>query len=393
MREGWEIRTLGDILIFDKRFNGLPKGQQDRIAHFTHVSAEELKSLKVDDGDVKLISTGQFDGYTTKDLAGCNLNRGEIITIPTGGTANIKYYSGFFVDSGNLIGIARDASICLKYVYFGMTCKKDEINSYYRGVSIKHPFMPDICKITIPIPSVQEQEKIVAELDCLTDIIAKKQQQLEELDKLAQSVFYDMFGDPIANEKGWEVKQVREVAMVKIGPFGSLLHAADYITGGCPVINPVHMRNGHIFAEADFTVGEEKRKEMGPYFLECNDLVFGRRGDIGRCALVSATEAGYICGTGSLIVRFTAPIVPIFALSYFLSSEAKQLLVSQAKGATMLNINCGIVENLPVILPPLALQNEFAKKIEAIEKQKELVKRSIAETETLFNSRMDFWFN
>ena len=242
-------------------------------------------------------------------------------------------------------------------------------------------------------PSIQEQEKIVAELDCLTGIIEKKKQQLEEQDGLAQSIFYDMFGDPIANEKGWTVKLVREIASVKIGPFGSLLHAADYITGGCPVINPVHMREGHICAEADFTVSEEKRNEMSSYLLERNDIIFGRRGDIGRCALVSATEAGYICGTGSLFVRFTTPIIPIFALSVFMSNEMKDLLVGQAKGATMLNINCGIVEQLPVIFPPLDRQNEFAKKIEAIEKQKELVKRSIVETETLFNSRMDYWFN
>lgn len=153
------------------------------------------------------------------------------------------------------------------------------------------------------------------------------------------------------------------------------------------------MREGRIYADEDFTVSQEKRDEMTPYLLECNDIIFGRRGDIGRCALVSATEAGYICGTGSLFVRFTAPINPIFALSVFMSDEMKELLVGQAKGATMLNINCGIVEQLPVILPPVLLQNEFAQKIEAIEKQKEMVKRSIAETETLFNSRMDYWFN
>lgn len=251
----------------------------------------------------------------------------------------------------------------------------------------------DIADFVIPVPPVQEQERIVAELDCLSGIIEKKKQQLKELDSLAQSIFYDMFGDPIANEKGWEVKLVREIASVKIGPFGSLLHAADYITGGCPVINPVHMRKGRICAEADFTVSEEKRNEMSSYLLEQNDIIFGRRGDIGRCALVSATEAGYLCGTGSLFIRFTAPIIPIFALSVFMSNEMKDLLVGQAKGATMLNINCGIVEQLPVILPPLDLQSEFTQKVEAIERQKEMIKKSIQETETLFNSRMDYWFN
>lgn len=279
------------------------------------------------------------------------------------------------------------------FLRYAVESKLAEMEKDAHGATMRHIVKKDFDNTPIPYPPVQEQEKIVAELDCLSGIIEKKKQQLKELDNLAQSIFYDMFGDPITNEKGWEVKLVREIASVKIGPFGSLLHAADYITGGCPVINTVHMREGRICAEADFTVSEEKRNEMSSYLLERNDIIFGRRGDIGRCALVSATEAGYICGTGSLFVRFTAPIIPIFALSVFMSNEMKDLLVRQAKGATMLNINCGIVEQVPVILPPLDIQNKFAQKIEAIEKEKELVKQSIAEAETLFNSRMDYWFN
>ena len=132
MGESRVIKRLGDILVFDKRFNGIPRERQMTIAHFNHVSAEELKSLKLESGDVRLISTGLFDGYTTEEKAGHNLNRGEIITIPTGGVANIKYYNGAFVDSGNLIGIAGNDSICLKYVFYGMTFKRDIINSFYR---------------------------------------------------------------------------------------------------------------------------------------------------------------------------------------------------------------------------------------------------------------------
>ena len=92
-------KSLGELLAFDKRFNGVPKEQQGEVVHFNHVSADDLKSLLEDDGDVRLISTGLFDGYTTKERAGHNLNFGEIVTIPSGGAANIKYYNGYFVDS------------------------------------------------------------------------------------------------------------------------------------------------------------------------------------------------------------------------------------------------------------------------------------------------------
>lgn len=288
---------------------------------------------------------------------------------------------------------SNQSGVSTKFLFWFLKKELKRIEDETPFVTVKHLSAKRLKQVQLEVPPITEQEKIVAELDCLTGIIEKKKQQLDELDKLAQSIFYDMFGDPITNEKGWEVKLIREIAFVKIGPFGSLLHAADYITGGYPVINPVHMRDGRIYADEDFTVSQEKRDEMTSYLLERDDIIFGRRGDIGRCALVSAQEAGYICGTGSLIVRFKAPIVPLFALNVFLSNEMRELLIGQAKGATMLNINCGIIEMLPVILPSMSIQNEFAEKIEAIEKQKELLKRSIVETETLFNSRMDYWFN
>ena len=111
-----EYKKLWELLIFDKRFNGVPKEKQMEISSFAHVSAEKLKDLDAGEGDVRLISTGQFNGYTTEELAGAHLNTGEIITIPTGGVANIKYYNGKFVDSGNIIGVARSKDIKLKFV-------------------------------------------------------------------------------------------------------------------------------------------------------------------------------------------------------------------------------------------------------------------------------------
>lgn len=390
MKDVWIIRKLGEVCTSDL-------GKTLNQAKDTGKLMPYLCSINVqwDRIDLSTVKQARFE---RADCERFSVKQGDLLVCEGGdiGRAAIWDSKTPMLYQNALHRVRFKESIlpryCLRFLqHLKLTGILDQ--TYGKGVTIKHLVKSSLFSIPIPIPPIAEQEKIVAELDCLTGIIEKKKQQLEELDKLAQSIFYEMFGDPISNEKGWTVKLVREIASVKIGPFGSLLHASDYITGGYPVINPVHMREGRIFAESDFTVSEEKRNEMSSYFLERNDIILGRRGDIGRCALVSATEAGYICGTGSLFVRFTAPIIPIFSLSVFMSNEMKVLLVGQAKGATMLNINCGIVEQLPVILPPLGLQTEFAQRVEAIEKQKELVKRSIEETETLFNSRMDYWFN
>lgn len=152
------------------------------------------------------------------------------------------------------------------------------------------------------------------------------------------------------------------------------------------------MNGGRIVADKNFSVSEEKYKELSSYVLKENDIVFGRRGDIGRCALVSKDEDGFICGTGSLYVRFDIEVDTTYILRMLLTNSIKRILIRNAKGATMLNINCGIVENLQIPLPPLPLQQEFSSRIEQIEKLKTEVQKTITDLETLLASRMQYWF-
>ena len=267
-----------------------------------------------------------------------------------------------------------------------------DLRPFITGAIVQKLTQAALVSIPIPLLPLSIQSRIVSELDLLQAIIDKQKAQLAELNNLAQSIFYDMFGDPVENEKGWEVKKLGDIAMVKIGPFGSLLHTSDYITGGTPLVNPIHMKNGQISSENSFTISDEKKKEMQPYLLKKGDVIFARRGEIGRCAIVSEKEDGYLCGTGSLFVRFTEPIRELFVLYLIKSDSFIKDLVSKAKGATMLNINCKIVEDLQLTLPPLSLQQSFAKKVEAIERQKELINQSIREARALFDSRMEYYF-
>ena len=246
----------------------------------------------------------------------------------------------------------------------------------------------DLLSMPIPVPSLNIQEKIVSELDLLSGVIEKQKAQLEELDKLAQSIFHDMFGG-----KKWEEKRIKDIAFVKIGPFGSALHQHDYITGGTPLVNPIHMINGKIIPDNDFTIDDRKKSELSAYLLKENDIVFGRRGDIGRCALVTKQEDGFLCGTGSLLVRFKIDINPLYSLIQLSAKETKDYLINNARGATMLNLNSSVIEGISIPLPPLTLQQEFAAKVEAIESMKAKVRLSLKEAETLLNSRMDYYFN
>lgn len=279
-----------------------------------------------------------------------------------------------------------------RFVLYFLKATKGKLISQGTGSTFKSIGKDALYNLLIPLPPLETQSRIVSELDLLQSIIDKQQTQLKELDTLAQAVFYDMFGDPVENERGWKMKTIKEIALVKIGPFGSLLHTSDYIKGGVPLVNPIHMKNSRIVPDESFTISKEKRKEMQPYLLKKGDVVFARRGEIGRCVIVSEREDGYLCGTGSLFVRFKETISELFVLYWTKSDSFVKDLISKAKGATMLNINCNIVENLQLPIPPLPLQQAFVEKIETIEHQKAIIKQSLVETQKLFDYTMDKYF-
>ena len=283
-------------------------------------------------------------------------------------------------------------SIYNKYLFYFLRLKKEYLNSLGRGATFKEISKSIVESITIPLPPKSTQLTIVSELDKINELIRLKKEQLKDYDNLAQSIFYEMFGDPVENEKEWEVKKIGDLAIVKTGPFGSMLHKEDYITDGIPLVNPIHMKNFKIVPDMEFTISKEKACELENYMLQNNDVVFARRGDIGRCAIVSEIEKGYLCGTGSLFVRFTEDIESVFIMYIIRSESFSKHLVSKAKGATMLNINSNTIADLEIPLPPLPLQHLFAQRIEQIERQKSAVQKSITDLETLLASRMQYWF-
>ena len=263
---------------------------------------------------------------------------------------------------------------------------------YGKGVTIKHLVKSSLISIPVPVPSIEEQHRIVDELDLLSDIIRKKNAQLSDLNALTTAYFYELFGDPVENPRGWIRKRIGDIAHVKIGPFGSLLHKSDYISGGTPLVNPVHMKDLRIVMDNDFTISDSKKQELNNYLLKEGDIVIARRGDIGRCALVTAKDDGYLCGTGSMFVRPAVKIDSLFLVHLLSTKEMVRELLHQAKGVTMLNINCDIISNLSIIVPPIEEQNSYLTKIIALENQKQLILSSIQATESLLNSRTEHYF-
>lgn len=381
MKHNWEYKRLGDVATYVNGYAFKPSDWLDdgypiiRIQNLNNSDAEYNYSngnipskYFVSNGDLLISWSASLGAYIWQgEMAVLNQH---IFKVVFDKTNIVRNYLKYFVD-------------------FSLPLMASKTH----GATMKHITKPRFDALPIPFPDVETQEQIVAELDQINDLIAKNRELLSQLDSLAQSLFYDTFGNPISNNKGFNQKSLKEISVVKIGPFGSLLHKEDYISNGTPLVNPIHMQNGYVKIDNNFTIDDDKKQVLSNYLLKTNDIVFGRRGDIGRCALITSDEDGYLCGTGSLFVRFSIPINSLFALWCFKQPSITKLLIEKAKGATMLNINCGIVESIPLILPSLSLQEDFAAKVEALEAQKAKVEAEIAELQTLLNARMDYWFN
>ena len=202
-----------------------------------------------------------------------------------------------------------------------------------------------------------------------------------------------MFGDPITNEKGWEVKKLGEVA--NSVNYGTSSPATE---GGCYT----YIRMNNLTYSGYLDLNDVKKidvseNEMEKCIVRKGDILFNRTNSkdlVGKTVLFDLDEEMIIAGYIIRVRVNTDVVLPIYVVRYMNTPFMKTYFRNLCKGAVnQANINSKELKTIPILMPPLTLQQEFADKIEAIEKQKELIKQSIAETETLFNARMDYYFN
>ncbi len=221
-------------------------------------------------------------------------------------------------------------------------------------------------KMLIPSRNIEEQGKIVRILNKVQMLIEKE--QIEGYDELIKSRFVEMFGDPVNNPFEWKKVSLSELAEIKIGPFGSLLHKDDYIEDGHPLVNPSHIKDGKIITDNKLTISDEKFDEMAAYHLKIGDVVIGRRGEMGRCAVV--TEDGLLCGTGSLLIRSKGEITADYIQKIISFPSFKKIIEDMAVGQTMPNLNVPIVSNFKIIKPPIGVQHKYYSFVHQIDKLK-----------------------
>ena len=385
MKEGWEYKKLGDVAI-------IINGFAFKSSLFTKEGEKILRISNIQNDIVDLSDVVFFNKETYKqNLDKYKVYPDDILIALSGATTGKiginKTNETLYLNQR--VAICRESVKTLnhKYLYCFLKTKSLEFLKDAEGVAQPNLSTEQMKNYVLPIPPLSEQQHIVEELDLLSSIIEKKKAQLNELDNLAQSLFYEMFGDPISNEKGWKVKKIGEIAESKIGV---TYKPTDVNDNGIIVLRSSNIQNSEIDLEDIVRVNCIIKDEK--YVRNGDILMCTRNGSfrlVGKVALINNLPERMTYGAFMTIIRSQ---YNDFLFMFFQLPAFRQQLAT-AQTATINQITVKMLNDVKVIVPPLDLQNQFASKIEAIEHQKELIKQSIKEVETLFNSRMDYYFN
>lgn len=243
----------------------------------------------------------------------------------------------------------------------------------------------------ITIPTVEDQARIISELDSLNDIITKKKQQLEALDKLAQATFYEMFGE--GNNKKWEATKLSEVTEFLTS--GSRGWSSYFSDKGSLFLTIKNVRGGKIDLSKVQYVNAPDNQEAIRTKVQEGDLLISITADLGRTAVIdkSISNFGAYINQHLSIIRLNKSVLNPMFVSYYLESEAgKAQFVNKSQVGVKSGLNFSAINSLEIILPPKELQDVFARSIDSVESQKALLHQSLTDTQQLFDYTMNKYF-
>ena len=400
MREGWTYKKLGEVCTIER--GGSPRPINDYItdsadginwikigdategSKYITTTAEKIKpegmkkSRFVHKGDFILSNSMSFGKPYILGVDGC-IHDGQLVIHDDNNTFNKDFL----------------------YYYLGSPTIYSEFKRLAVGGVVNNLNSNLVRGVKVAIPPFSEQQSIVAELDKINELISLKKAQLSDLDSLAQSIFYDMFGDPVENDMGWEVKRLSEIS--------SLICNGNTPKGG----SEVYVDNGYLFFRSQNVwknridmddvayIDETTHFKLKKSTLMHNDLLITKTGrfntensSLGRTALFEGEDGSANINGHVYLVRLKTGMVHKFVL-YILISESYRELIRRTcvGGIDKRQLNKDHIEDFPIIFPPIELQSDFVKKVALIEQQKAQISSTIKDLETLLASRMQYWFD
>ena len=392
MKQGWEYKKLGEVCYPKNKIQRATKcfDTSDKI-FYIDISSIDNTIQKM--SDVISVTFGDAPSRAQQKV-----EYGDIIVSTVRpnlkNIAIIDRYESNLVASSGFCVLRNTEHVERNYLFHYITSDLFTQHLMKLTTGANYPAVrdQDVRDSIIPIPPKSTQLSIVSELDKINELIRLKKEQLKDYDNLAQSIFYEMFGDPVENEKGWEVKKMKDVCTHIVDCPHSTPKKADTTTN-YPCIRTSELKGGTIsWSTMQYLEKDEYEKRIARLKPETGDIIFGREGTIGD-AVILPSGYNFSLGQRTMLIRTdNEMIINTFMHRTLMSEWIKHQIEYVNVSSTVAHVNIKDFKLFDVPLPPLPLQHLFAQRIEQIERQKSAVQKSITDLETLLASRMQYWF-
>ncbi len=402
-KNAWEYRRLGDVAIFINGDRGINYPSRDEFvaSGVPFINAGHIVENKLVFNNMNYITDTKF-----QNLGSGKVQEGDIIFCLRGSLG--KYAKIDFIGpaaiASSLVIIRPKGELLHDYLYHFLGSPKVQgfIEKNNNGSSQPNLSAKSVQGFQIPFPPIGIQDNITKELNELQNVISFKKEQLKYCDQLTQSLFYEMFGHPVHNERKWPCRRLAELC-VKITNGNTPKGGSQvYVDDGIMFLRSQNVWRNRMELDDVVYIDESTHTKLSASSVHNNDILITKTGRIntensslGRAALYTGEDNKANINGHVYLVRLKEGVVlHKFVLYILISDPFRELIRSVCVGGIdKRQLNRNHIEEFPIIVPPLELQQEYVTRIKAIERQKRIINASLQVLETLQSKRMQYWFD
>ncbi|MBP7280335.1 MAG: restriction endonuclease subunit S [Leptospiraceae bacterium] len=379
----WEMVKLGDLCTIVRGSSPRPKGD-------SRYYGGKIPRLMIEDITRDgMYVTPRVDSLTEE---GAKLSRpmkkGDMVITVSGRTGVPAILNVDACIHDGFVGFRNLSNTIDKIFLYHYLESLTEITSQQAvGAIFKNLTTEQLSNLRIPLPPLSVQKEIAEILDTADALRKKDNELLKKYDELAQSIFIEMFGDPVRNEKGWEVKTIESV-INKERPitYGILMPGPNIKPNGVPYIRVVDIKNNMILEDQVYYTTKDIAAAYKRSTLKENDILYSIRGHVGRSCIVKPSMAGANITQDTARLDFNDEIINEYALEYMKSDSFSRIVKPLVRGAAVKGLNLGDLKKLPIPIPDLKLQKKFRDKIALVNEQKSALSMLTGCSNNLFHS-------